>query len=85
MITTPTLRCRCWMAEQTADAEIDQSCRRLPLPSIRAFAADAVGIAQKGQFSSQGSLAELLLTECDDRDRHSSVRQLKAAGIPRDK
>ncbi|MFB9705271.1 ATP-binding protein, partial [Rhodococcus aetherivorans] len=32
-----------------------------------------------------GFLAELLLAECDDRDRRSSVRRVKAAGFPRDK
>ena len=30
-------------------------------------------------------LAELLLTECDDRGHRSSARRLKAAGFPRDK
>jgi DNA replication protein DnaC len=30
-------------------------------------------------------LAELLLAECDDRDRRRSARRLKAAGFPREK
>ncbi len=32
-----------------------------------------------------GLLAELLLAECDDRDRRSSTRRVKAATFPRDK
>lgn len=32
-----------------------------------------------------GFLAELMLAECDDRDRRSSVRRVKAAGVPRHK
>ncbi len=64
---------------------IDQACRRLRLPTIRAVVDDAVGIAQKEQLSYHGLLAELLLAECDDRDRRSSIRRVKAAGFPRDK
>jgi len=30
-------------------------------------------------------VAELLMAECDDRDRRSSLRRVKAAGFPRDK
>ena len=84
-ITTPTLRRRRGMTEQAAAAAIDQACRRLRLPTVRALVDEAVDIAQKEQLSYQGFLAELLLSECDDRDRRSSVRRVKAAGFPRDK
>lgn len=84
-ITTPTLRRRRGMTEQAAAAAIDQACRRLRLPTIRALVDEAVGIAEKEQLTYQGFLAELLLSECDDRDRRSSVRRVKAAGFPRDK
>jgi len=46
---------------------------------------EALSVAGKEQLSYQGFLAELLLAECDDRDRRSSVRRVKAAGFPRDK
>lgn len=84
-ITTPTLRRRRGMTEQAAAAAIDQACRRLRLPTIRGLVDEAVGIAQKEQLTYHGFLAELLLSECDDRDRRSSVRRVKAAGFPRDK
>ncbi|HEX8935485.1 MAG TPA: ATP-binding protein, partial [Pseudonocardiaceae bacterium] len=37
------------------------------------------------QLSYWGLLAELLLAECDDRDRRRSARRIKAAGFPREK
>ncbi len=86
-MTTPTapLRRRRGMTDQAATAAIDQACRRLRLPTIRALVDEAVTVAQKEQLSYAGFLAELLLAECDDRDRRSSVRRVKAAGFPRDK
>ena len=84
-VTTPTLRRRRGMTEQAATAAIDQACRRLRLPTIRGLVEEATTVAQKEQLSYAGFLAELLLAECDDRDRRSSVRRVKAAGFPRDK
>ena len=81
----PAFRRRRGMTEEAAIAAIDGACRRLRLPTIRALVADAVAIAQKEQLSYNGIIAELLLAECDDRDRRSSVRRVKAAGFPRDK
>jgi DNA replication protein DnaC len=81
----PTFRRRRGLTEEAAMVAIDQACRRLRLPTIRAVVDDAVGIAQKEQLSYHGLLAELLLAECDDRDRRSSIRRVKAAGFPRDK
>ncbi|TFC32574.1 AAA family ATPase [Cryobacterium sp. MDB1-18-2] len=82
---TTTLRRRRGLTEEAANAAIDQACRRLRLPTIRAVVEEATTTAQKEQLSYQGFLAELLLAECDDRDRRSSVRRVKAAGFPRDK
>ncbi|KFF58050.1 ATPase AAA [Cryobacterium sp. MLB-32] len=82
---TATLRRRRGLTEEAADAAIDQACRRLRLPTIRAVVGETTSVAQKEQLSYQGFLAELLLAECDDRDRRSSVRRVKAAGFPRDK
>jgi len=84
-VPVPTFRRRRGLTEEAAMVAIDQACRRLRLPTIRAVVDDAVGIAQKEQLSYHGLLAELLLAECDDRDRRSSIRRVKAAGFPRDK
>ena len=73
------------MTEEPANAAIDGACRRLRLPTISAVIDEATTAAKKEQLSYQGFLAELLLVECDDRDRLSSVRRVKAAGFPRDK
>ena len=83
--TTSVLRRRRGLTEQAAIAAIDQACRRLRLPTIRGLIEEAVTVAEKEQLSYAGFLAELMLAECDDRDRRSSVRRVKAAGFPRDK
>ena len=82
---TTTLRRRRGLTEPAAAAAIDQACRRLRLPTIRAVLTEALGAADKEQLSYQGFLAELLMAECDDRDRRSSTRRVKAAGFPRNK
>lgn len=82
---SPTLRRRRGMTEEAAIAAVDQACRRLRLPTIRALVDEALAVAKKEQLTYQGFLAELLLAEVDDRDRRSSVRRVKAAGFPRDK
>ncbi|MBM7826988.1 DNA replication protein DnaC [Microbacterium aurum] len=46
---------------------------------------EAVDAANRGQRSYQGFLAELLLAECDDRDRRSTIRRVNGAGFPRQK
>ena len=83
--TTPVLRRRRGMTEEAATAAIDQACRRLRLPTIRALVEEATSVAAKEQLTYAGFLAELLLAECDDRDRRSSMRRVKGAGFPRDK
>jgi hypothetical protein len=82
---TPTLRRRRGLTEQAAVAAVDQACRRLRLPTIRVVLDEALTVAGKEQVSYQGFLAKLLLAECDDRDRRSSTRRVKAANFPRDK
>ncbi|QXC46668.1 MULTISPECIES: IS21-like element helper ATPase IstB [Rhodococcus erythropolis group] len=79
-----TLRRR-GLTEEAATAAVDQACRRLRLPTIRAVVAEAASSAHKDQLSYYGFLAELLLSECDDRDRRSVVRRIKGAGFPREK
>jgi DNA replication protein DnaC len=42
-------------------------------------------VAQREQLTYWGFLAELLLAECDDRDRRRCARRVKTAGFPREK
>ena len=83
-VVSATLRRR-GLTEEAATAAVDQACRRLRLPTIRAVVADAATAARKDQLSYYGFLAELLLSECDDRNRRSVVRRIKGAGFPREK
>jgi DNA replication protein DnaC len=85
VVTSQTLRRRRGMTEQAAMAAVEQACRRLRLPTIRTVLEEALTVAGREQLSYQGFLAELLLAECDDRDRRSSLRRVKAANFPRDK
>lgn len=82
---TTTLRRRRGMTEQAAAAAVDQACRRLRLPTIRALVEEALMVAEKEQLTYAGFLAELLLAEVDDRDRRSTIRRVNAAGFPRPK
>jgi DNA replication protein DnaC len=82
---TTTLRRQRGMTEEAAHTAVDQACRRLRLPTMRAVIDEAVKVAAREQLSYQGFLAELLLAECDDRDRRSVVRRVNGAGFPRQK
>ncbi|MBC8091978.1 MAG: ATP-binding protein, partial [Pseudonocardia sp.] len=64
---------------------VDQACRALRLPTVRVRTGEMLLAAEKEQLTYRGFLAELLLAECDDRDRRRSARRVKAAGFPRDK
>ena len=78
--TTTTLRRRRGLTEEALNAAIDGASRKLRLPTIRAVVDEATTAAEKEQVPYQGVLAELPLAECDERDRRSSVRRVKAAG-----
>ncbi len=73
------------LTEQAADAAIDTACRVLRLPTIRAQFTPAADAAKREQMTYRGFLAELLMAECEDRDRRRSERRTKAAGFPRPK
>ncbi|MFI5679963.1 ATP-binding protein [Streptomyces cellulosae] len=73
------------LTEQAADAAIDSACRLLRLPSIGNEFSDIADRAVKDQMTYRGFLAELLMTECDDRARRRSERRIKGAGFPREK
>jgi DNA replication protein DnaC len=73
------------LTEQAAEAAIDQACRMLRLPTIRAQFCDLADQAAREQMSYRGFLAELLMAECDDRARRRSERRIKAAWFQRQK
>ncbi|MGH8918156.1 MAG: ATP-binding protein, partial [Actinomycetes bacterium] len=73
------------MTEQAADAAVDQACRSLRLPTIRERFGEIAEAAEREQLTYRGFLAELLLSECDDRDRRRSARRVRSAGVPREK
>ncbi|WP_100470932.1 IS21-like element helper ATPase IstB [Mycobacteroides abscessus] len=85
MNATNTITPRRGLTEQAADAAVDQACRMLRLPTIRANFPDLATEAAAEQMSYRGFLAELLMAECDDRARRRAARRIKAAGFPRDK
>ncbi|WP_259144932.1 IS21-like element helper ATPase IstB [Tsukamurella ocularis] len=82
MVTTVR---RSGLTEQAADAAIDSACRMLRLPTIRSHFTDVADDAARDQMSYRAFLAELLISECDDRARRRSERRIKAAGFPREK
>ena len=73
------------LTEQAADTAVDQACRMLRLPTIRTQYPELAEAAVRDQMTYRGFLAELLLSECDDRARRRSERRIKAAGFPREK
>jgi DNA replication protein DnaC len=73
------------LTETASDAAIDTACRVLRLPTMRAQFPDLVACAEREQLSYRGFLAELLMSECEDRDRRRSERRIRPAGFPRQK
>ncbi len=73
------------ITEEAADAAVDTACRVLRLPTIRDQFAEAADKAEREQLTYRGFLAELLMAECEDRDRRRAERQVRGAGFPRAK
>lgn len=73
------------LTETAAEAAIDSATRLLRLPTIRAQATQAADAAERQQMTYRGFLAELLMAECDDRERRRSQRRMREAGFPRQK
>ena len=71
------------VTEQAATAAIEQGCRMLRLPTIRDRFAEIAAAAEREQLSYLGFLAELVMAECDDRDKRRAVRRIHDAGFPR--
>jgi DNA replication protein DnaC len=73
------------VTEQAAVAAIDSGTRVLRLPTIRDRFEEIAAAAQREQLSYLGFLAELVMAECDDRDKRRAARRVHDAGFPRDK
>ena len=73
------------VTDHAADAAIDQACRVLRLPTIRGRFGEIADAAEREQLTYRGFLAELLMGECEDRDRRRAERQVRGAGFPRAK
>ena len=73
------------VTEEAAVAAVDSACRLLRLPTIRSRFAEIASAAEREQLTYLGFLAELVMAECDDRDKRRSIRQITAAGFPRAK
>jgi len=73
------------VTEQAAVAAIDSGTRVLRLPTIRDRFSEIAAAAEREQLSYLGFLAELVMAECDDRDKRRAARRIHDAGFPRDK
>jgi DNA replication protein DnaC len=73
------------VTEQAAVAAIDSGTRVLRLPTIRDRFTEIAAAAEREQLSYLGFLAELVMAECDDRDKRRAARRIGDAGFPRDK
>ena len=80
-----TSKTRRGVTEQAAVAAIDSGTRVLRLPTIRDRFAEIAAAAEREQLSYLGFLAELVMAECDDRDKRRAARRIHDAGFPRDK
>ena len=70
---------RSGVTEQAASAAIEQDCRMLRLPTMRDRFTEIAAAAEREQLSYLGFLAELVMAECDDRDRRRAARRVREA------
>jgi DNA replication protein DnaC len=73
------------VTEQAAVAAIESGTRVLRLPTIRDRFAEIAASSEREQLSYLGFLAELVMAECDDRDRRRAARRIHDAAFPRPK
>jgi DNA replication protein DnaC len=73
------------VTDQAAVAAIEQGTRMLRLPTIRDRFAEIAAAAEREQESYLGFLSELVIAECEDRDRRRAERRVRDAGFPRPK
>jgi DNA replication protein DnaC len=73
------------LTDTAADAAIDQACKILGLPTVRARHAEVAAAATREQADYKGFLIELLSLECDDRQARRKARLVREVGFPRAK
>nr|WP_269799132.1 IS21-like element helper ATPase IstB [Glycomyces xiaoerkulensis] len=73
------------MTEAAAETAVDVATKMLRLPTVRSQFAPAADAAKREQLTYRGYLAELMMAECEDRDRRRCQRRLRAADFPRQK
>jgi DNA replication protein DnaC len=73
------------VTEEAAIAAIDSGTRVLRLPTIRDRFTEVAAAAEREQLTYLGFLAELMMAECEDRDKRRAARRIHDAGFPRDK
>lgn len=78
-----SVRNRDELTDAAADAAIDQACRILRLPTMRAQHAELAAAAARQQISYKAFLVELLSLECDEREHRRKARLIRDAGFPR--
>src|SRR3954467_683293 len=83
--TKSTPATRRGVTEQAALAAIDSGTRMLRLPTIRDRFEEIASAAEREQLSYLGFLAELVMAECDDRDKRRAARRIHDGGFPRTK
>ncbi|MBV9022407.1 MAG: hypothetical protein JO362_01050, partial [Streptomycetaceae bacterium] len=65
------------------DAFIDEACRTLRLPTMRARFMELAEAARAHKYSYKQFLADLLRVECDEREVRRMMRLVRAAKFPR--
>jgi DNA replication protein DnaC len=72
-------------AQGAVDTVIEEACRTLHLPTIRAQYEQITDAAVKDRRSYKDFLADLLEAECADREERRKLRLVREAGFPRPK
>ncbi|MER6076415.1 IS21-like element helper ATPase IstB [Streptomyces sp. NPDC001817] len=73
------------LTDHAADAAVEAACKVLHLSVIRETYQDQLAAAARAQLSHRAFLAELLMSECEVRERRRNETRLRAAGFPRPK
>jgi DNA replication protein DnaC len=73
------------LTDPAAEAAIGAACVTLRLPTIAAQAAGIADAAARDRLSHRAFLAEVLSTECDERDARRRIARVRDAKFPRAK
>src|SRR3954454_21842872 len=71
------------LTDAAADAAIEQACRILRLPTIRAHHARGAEAAARQKAGYKGFLVELLAIQCHEREDRRNDRLVREAGVTR--